>query len=365
MKKFTKKLYAKKRCNIIFDMDNSEILAKAKEILGRDLTCIVPFEHLDFSCDGSVFPCCPALIDKYSFGDIFKDKSVDKIWNGEKAQEFRRSILDGSFRYCRLDSCLNLSNIKYDDRYNKDLSNKSLISDLPKEIYFHIDSACNVRCITCRDEKVFMTEFANQYEKILDSVMVPFAKNARTVYFNGAGEIFASKLCKNLIQKLTEAYPDLKFNLITNGILATKENIERYGLKNKILSIEVSMHAVTKETYDKIVRGGDFDAVMKNLETLSEMKKNGEIKYLWLNYVVTSYNYKEMIDFQKLANKLGAYTRFWEYRKWGTAELDNRYDEVAIFEPTHPDYDKYLEVVKDKIFDEENCCINYKLRPFN
>ena len=79
---------------------------------------------------------------------------------------------------------------------------------------------------------------------------------------------FASKLCKNLIQKLTEAYPDLKFNLITNGILATKENIELYGLKNKILSIEVSMHAVTKETYDKIVRGGDFNAVMKNLKNI-------------------------------------------------------------------------------------------------
>lgn len=346
-------------------MDNSEILAKAKKILGRDLTCIVPFEHLDFSCDGSVFPCCPALIDKYSFGNIFKDKSVDKIWNGEKAQEFRRSILDGSFKYCHLDSCLDLSNFKDDIRFYTDLSDKTLISDLPKEIYFHIDSACNVRCITCRDEKIFMQEEVKKYEEITDSVIVPFAKNARTVYFNGAGEVFASKLCKNLIQKLSEAYPDLRFNLITNGILATKENIELYGLKNKIISIEVSIHATTKETYDKIVRGGDFDAVMKNLETLSEIKENGGIQYLWLNFVVTSYNYKEMIDFQKLADKLGAYTRFWEYRKWGNAELDNHYDEVAIFEPTHPDYDKYLEVVKNKIFDEPNCRINYKLRPIN
>lgn len=346
-------------------MDNSEILTKAKEILGRDLTCIVPFEHLDFSCNGSVFPCCPALIDKYEFGDIFRDSSIDEIWNGEKAQEFRRSILDGSFRYCNLKSCLNLNNIKIDARYNTPIKNKTLISDLPKEIYFHIDSACNVRCITCRDEKIFMTKDAKKYEEMLDDVIVPFAKNARVAYFNGAGEVFASKLCKNLIKKLSQTYPALKFDLITNGILATEKNIEEYGLRNRMESVEVSVHAFKKETYDKIVRGGDFDAVMKNIEVLAKMKKANEFDCFWLIFVVSAYNYKEMIDFQKFAKSIGAYTRFWEYRKWGNAELDKHYDEVAIFEPTHPDYNKYLEVVKNDVFNDQNCCINYKLRPFN
>ena len=344
-------------------MDNLEILAKAKEIFGRNFTCLVPFEHLFFSCDGSVFPCCPALVDKYTFGHIFKDNSLEEIWNGEKAQEFRRSVLDGNFKYCKLDSCLDLANVKYDERFQSDLKDKTVISDLPKRVFFHIDMACNARCITCRDEKMFMQEEVKKYEEITDSILIPVLKNAKVVYFNGAGEVFASKLCKNLIKKITQTYPNIKFDLITNGILSTEENIDEYGLKNKIESIEISVHAATKETYDKVVRDGDFDAVMKNLKMLSEMKKNGEIKFLWLNFVVTSYNYKEMIDFQKLADELGAYTRFWEYRKWGNAELDNHYDEVAIFEPTHPDYDKYLEVVKDKIFDEPNCCINNKLRP--
>lgn len=345
-------------------MKNQEILKKAKEVLGRDFTCIVPFEHLCFSCDGSIFPCCPALINNYAFGDILRSNSVDEIWNGEKAQKFRESVLDGSFRFCNLDSCINLNSIKNDLRFQSDLKDKSIIADLPKEVFFHIDMACNVRCITCRDEKMFMENEVKKYTEITDSILIPILKNAEKVYLNGAGELFASSLCKNLIQKITKIYPKIEFNIITNGILATEKNINEFGLRKKICSVEVSLHAATKETYDKIVRGGDFDKVIDNLKVLAEMKKNEEIYNIWLNFVVSSYNYKEMIDFQKLADNLGVNTRFWEYRKWGNAKLDERYEEVAIFEPFHPKYNEYLKIVKNKIFEQPNCEINNKLRPF-
>ncbi|MGN0015130.1 MAG: SPASM domain-containing protein [Candidatus Gastranaerophilaceae bacterium] len=346
-------------------MKNEEILKKAKEILGRDFTCIVPFEHLFFSCDGSIFPCCPALVNNYTFGNIFRSNSANEIWNGEEAQKFRKSVLDGSFRFCNLDSCINLNSLKNDSRFRADLKNKSKIADLPKEVFFHIDMACNVRCITCRDEKMFLEKEVKKYTEITDSILIPILKNAERVYLNGAGEVFASSLCKNLIQKITKIYPKIRFNIITNGILATEKNINEFGLRNKICSVEISMHAATKETYDKIVRGGDFDKVMENLKFLAGIKQNENINAIWLNFVVSSYNYKEMIDFQKLADSLGVNTRFWEYRKWGNAKLDERYDEVAIFEPSHPEYEKYLKIVKNKIFEQPNCEINYKLRPFN
>ena len=157
--------------------------------------------------------------------------------------------------------------------------------------------------------------------------------------------------------------PKIKINMITNGILASPQNFEKYNLWGHIGSLEVSMHALTRETYNKIVLGGDYDKVMSNLIFLSKLKKSNGFDFFWLNFVVNSYNYHEMVEFQEFANSIGAMVNFWEYRKWGNAKLDERYDDVAIFEPYHKDYKKYLKVIKNKIFDSPNCNINAKLKP--
>lgn len=345
-------------------MDNSEILSQAEHILGKKLRCVVPFEHLMFFPNGDVCTCCPALVNHYTLGNIF-EQSFDEIWNGEKAKAFRQSVIDGDFEFCNLNSCLTLKNLRDNSRYNcsDELWNKALNANMPKEVHFNIDIACNAKCIMCRDEHLFMNEWTSQYAKIIDSVLILLLKEAEIVYIDGAGELFASELCKKLIPKITKTYPEIKINMITNGILATPENFEKYNLRGHVKSLEVSMHALTKETYDKIVLDGNYDKVMENLKFLSELKKSDEIEFFWLNFVVNAYNYKEMVEFQKFANSIGAMVNFWEYRKWGSAKLDEKYDEVAIFEPYHKDYQEYLKVIKNKIFDSPNCNINAKLKP--
>lgn len=49
---------------------------------------------------------------------------------------------------------------------------------------------------------------------------------------------------------------------------------------------------------------------MKNLEFISEWKKQGKINLLMLNFVVHLMNYKEMPDFVKLAQRLDAIAFF-------------------------------------------------------
>ena len=346
-------------------MDNSEILREAEKILGKKLKCIVPFEHLWFLPDGNICPCCPALVDNYTLGNIF-EQSFDEIWNGERAQEFRQSIIKGDFKFCNLNSCLTMTNLQSNSRYNcSDKTWERATKNIkPKEAYFNIDTACNTLCIMCRDQNI--TCQIQKYEQITDKVIIPLLKDVKTVYINGSGEVFASKTCMNLIKKITHNCPKIKFYIITNGTLANEKTFNDLGLRNgKVKSIEVSMHAFSKQTYEKIVRNGNFDNLIENLKFISQLKRNKEIKYFWLNFVVSIYNYKEMIDFQKFADSIGAKTKFWEYRKWGNAELDKHYDEVAVFEPTHPEYKEYLKIVENKIFDSLNCDINNKLRPLS
>lgn len=346
-------------------MDNSEIIKETEKFLGRKLQCVVPFEHLMFFPDGKVCSCCPALVKKYTFGNIF-EQNYEELWNGKKAKAFRKTVLDGTYEFCDLNSCIS-KNIKNDSRFSE--NNKTYdcveVNTLPKMVHLNVDETCNARCIMCRDKSFNNKECIDKYEENIDKTIIPLLKNAETVYLNGSGELFASDLCKKLVKKITSVYPNIRFSIITNGILANEENFKNLGLMDKVQSVEISVHSVYRETYEKIVRGGNFDKLMENLKFISQMKKSEKLDFFCLNFVVSLYNYREMIDFQKLANELGASTSFWEYRVWGTCQMDEKYDEVAIFEPSHPNYKEYLEVINHEIFKSPNCNINAKLRPLS
>ena len=40
----------------------------------------------------------------YFIGNLI-DSGIEELWHGEKAQEFRESMLDGSYRYCDRTKC--------------------------------------------------------------------------------------------------------------------------------------------------------------------------------------------------------------------------------------------------------------------
>ena len=345
-------------------MDNFEVIKLAENILNNKLRCIVPFEHLLFFPNGDVCTCCPALVNHYTLGNIFTDSS-DAIWNGEKAKKFIQSIIDGNFQYCNLESCLPMKNLKSEYRFCVDDERwrETLIRKFSKEVHFNIDTTCNARCIMCRDEHPCMQQEINNYFSIIDEKLLPLLKETEIVYLNGSGELFASKLCKYLVSKIITQYPNIKFNIITNGILANEKNFEKLSLMDRILSLEISMHAYSENVYNQIVRDGNYKKVMDNLLFLSGLKKQGKIPFFKLNFVVNSMNYQEMIAFQEFANQIGAETCFWEYRVWGNAELDKHYKEVAVFEPEHPEYNSFLEIINNDIFKTSKCHINAKLLP--
>jgi len=69
-----------------------------------DYICIRPFSEAQIMANGDVLGCCPSWVNNYKLGNL-KKKSLKEIWNDKPAQEFRKSILDGSFRFCNENSC--------------------------------------------------------------------------------------------------------------------------------------------------------------------------------------------------------------------------------------------------------------------
>lgn len=345
--------------------DNSEILKRAEDLIGDKLWCTAPFEELAFLDNGDVFPCCPDYIDRYAYGNIYQNLSAE-ISSGERATAFRQAVVDASFRFCHLDMCLNFHNLKYNIKHNsrKTFENIDIKNVKIKRIQLNIDSSCNVRCVTCRD--IFVQdsdeEFARK-KKVFHEVILPFFReNAiEEVYMNGSGEIFASKISLYMLKILSEEFPSIRYSIITNGMLFDEKRCLELGIIDKIRKVIFSIHATTKETYEKIVRGGDFERVMRNLKFAVDMKNQGKIDEIDMNFVVSTLNFEEMPDFQRLANEYNVFTHFTEYRPWGNVEMDKNYEKFAVYLPENPLYERFKEVLKDDIFKSINCNMNLRL----
>lgn len=317
--------------------------------------CANPFSFLEVQPDGIIYPCCPSWCKQYSFGSIFEN-DFDKVWNSERAVDFRKKVIDGSYSFCDKNIC------EYEDINELSQKNMEGYAEYPKGVKFAHDKTCNYQCITCRDGAHTLDSNYNDFlDSKIDSVFLPMLKNAEEVFFSGNGDPFVSRHYKKLIKAIVKTYPNMKFSIHTNGSLCNYENCLELGLIGKINKVWVSMHAMSENTYKLITKNGDFEAVMKNLKWLSELKKKGEISELQLNFVVHKLNYKEMPGFVKIAENLDAIASFWEFRDWQT-EYARHYNDVAIFEPNHPEHDKFLSIITQEIFQSPNCKLNPLLK---
>ena len=306
--------------------------------------CTFPFEAAQVSMQGDVYVCCPPWSNSYSLGNIYKE-TFDEIWNGEKAKEFRRQFITGNYNICNLNLCV------------KDCSKNIVpteVCDKPRTFIFCYDATCNVKCIFCRD--CHQKQDLSYFNENMDSIITGMLENADNVVLSGVGEALFSPHSRKLIKRISELFPKIKFSLISNGILCDEKNLSELGILNKLLSITISLHATKKATYDKLVVNGDFDRVIKNLNFLSEMKKSGRLDRFILNFVVNSYNYKEMPDYVKMADKLGATVGFLELLKLDTNE--KVYNKLNIFDEKNPHYNDFVRVLKNPIFKSGKCTIN-------
>lgn len=315
--------------------------------------CKHPFNSIQIQNTGEVYCCCCYWTNFYSFGNIF-EQSFDEIWNGEKAQEFRRQFIENKYKYCKREECSPfLGEIE-----------PHLICEYPKQIEFSYDRKCNVRCIFCRtkknkEEEEYNRQKEKRIEENFDRIFTPILEKAELVELNSAGELFASKHSIELVKKIIQINPNIKFRIISNGILFTPEIINELGLKKRMFCVTISMHATTEKTYNKIVEGGNFKALLDNVKYLSKLKKEGLLNSLQLNFVVTSINYKEMEDFVKLSKSLDATAFFINYHEQiPSKELTKLFD---ISQITHPKYNALVKVLKKPIFTDEHCVINEQL----
>ena len=314
--------------------------------------CGQPFEKIEIYENGEVYTCCPPFLQFYSIGNIFNEP-FDEIWNGKKAQEFRQKMLNGD-----LSTCLDICNRKFLNE--KPTNNHKLILDkYPEEISVSTDNICNINCTICRDNGHNIQQ--KDFEQELEGAWLPVFKNAKIVRFGCSGEPFSSLKEKALIKKITEKYPNVRFQFHTNGILGSELILKELNVYDRIEIMTVSMHSATEEIYNKVCIGGNYQRVIQNLNLYSKMKKENLIQFFRMIFVVYSENYKDMTKFIELAEELGAEAQFWAYRKNDT-EIGRNYEKYSIIEPSHPLNKDLVNMLKQDIFNKPNVILYPELQ---
>jgi len=321
----------------------------------------------------SVYNCCPSWIDNNLIGELKYDIDIESIWNGEKSQEFRKSILDGSFKYCNHKLCpyiqseklINKTDIKnneYGEFYKKIIEENLLYSSNPKFINLCYDVSCNLSCPSCRKNFLFLNEKTDKVQfdlklKFFNKMMeyLYSCKEPVVVNFTGSGDPFGSKLFFDFLQNLNgDLNPNIEIQLQTNGILFNKQNWKKlHKIHNLVIKTLISLDAGTENTYKYTRRGGDWNTLMENLNFIYDLYQNNSLYYVRLDCVVQNKNYKELQEFVNIAPKFNFYCYFSRITLWTDTYTEKEFEEHNIFNINHPNHLDFInEINKNFEYDK-------------
>ncbi len=192
--------------------------------------------------------------------------------------------------------------LKHIDRINE--WQKTGIS---RPITYELDmtNVCNSKCHFCFG---FFDQKNNQFNislKEAKNILNQIKKfGGKAVTFTGGGDPLCNKDTIGAVKYAKKIGLDVGF--ITNGILLNEHNVK--DIVSSCVWVRVSLDAATKETYLKThgLNSNIFETVISNIKLLSKEKKKQKSDItIGVGFLTYDRTIHEIIDFAKLASKLG------------------------------------------------------------
>jgi MoaA/NifB/PqqE/SkfB family radical SAM enzyme len=156
-----------------------------------------------------------------------------------------------------------------------------------------------------------------------------YLPEAKAVVLSGIGDPFCIPYVRDWLTSKDGKYPDLEFDLITNGLLIADywEKIKH----RKFGPILISIDAATKETYERVRVGGDWDKLHAGLAIVR--KNRDRFASVATNMTVMRLNYREIPAFIDMAESYGFDTSFQQVRgTFGEQNIFAMKDSAALEE---------------------------------
>lgn len=260
--------------------------------------CSSPWTTVNIIANGQVSLClCNrwAIYQKNAIGNLH-ETSLKSMFEIGQVEEFRKSILDQSYRYCDATQCGKMWNLDQVESFDIVKS----YPDLPTHLMLAIDSTCNLTCGSCRRQSNYTPVINSNAQRILNFLKESYKDFGHPVLFqgDGSGDIFSSAAYLEFLSSddLPECF---RFGFLTNGTLLSKnlELVER--LHKKIRFLTVSFDAATASTY-KRVRGANFNIVLDGVKAAIDMGIR-----ITTQFVLQRENYQEVLAYRDLCLELG------------------------------------------------------------
>lgn len=335
-----------------------DVLGHSDHFRGR--FCTLPFYEMTIGVDGSAYLCCPSYLN-LTAGNILTDE-VSDIVNSETAVRIRRSILDGDFKYCNRLSCSFIAGDNLPTReqardhpfFRKVIDEDRAELDVIHRMSLALDRSCNLSCPSCRSEVII--EKGQAVAAMMTAtrdVILPMLKKIKVMQMNGYGEFAMSEPCRLILKSINrEEYPDLKLDLITNALLFDGGFWQKFpNAHSMIRTVRVSIDGATKETYERLRRGGDFGRLQQNMAFLASLRKQGMFEELSILCVYQLDNFREMKRMAEWAIELGCDRIYFEkLLNWSSYGSDAGYVRRAVHLLENPHYAEFREIISDPIF---------------
>jgi len=210
------------------------------------------------------------------------------------------------------------------------ISGKIRLSSIPKIMNLEVTNFCNLNCSICVKKNIREQGFLDIHllEKIIKDNEKEF--KGQSIWLHYGGEPLLHPQLSEIIKILKSS--GVRTRLSTNATLLTKEKsfeLMRAGLDYIVFSVDGN----TKETYEKIRRGGVFEEVEANILNFLKIKKDKnfrtetqiqivktktneqEVKPFIEKWKKTDINYINVKSFSTRAGRVSEINKFGDFAK--------------------------------------------------
>ena len=273
------------------------------------------------------------------------------FWNGDEWREFRKSVIDGSFKYCQKNQCSNI--VAGWLPMKKDCDIEALAAS-PKleELHLSYDFHCNLKCPSCRREIKTNTAQENMaLDELAEKNLGPLIKNAKHICLSGCGEAILSPHSRGLIKAWSsEEYPELNAELRTNVFTLSEKAWSALGKGREVIKhIAASIDAASKDTFERLRCPAKWETVLENLAFIKLLRDTEQLDLFEIHTVIQAGNLDELVDIVNMAIQYNAdVITFSRLVNWSEMS-EKEYFDINPFWVEHPEHSKLLRVINEII----------------
>ncbi len=181
-----------------------------------------------------------------------------------------------------------------------------LVRAMPTWINLTGTTVCNLKCFMCNQfldpnsPKWFMTD--EVYDKVV-AELYPFAK---TVQFSAFGEPLMTPKMDQKLDDLIRTHT--KLEIVTNGTLMMRQSRFREKLLACLELVTFSVDGSSRETYNSVRTGADFDEVMENIKAFADERRampKAKRPMMNFNFIMMKRTVAEAPRFVEIVHELG------------------------------------------------------------